>query len=128
MKRLLLVALVLGLMISPEIKAAPADCAQVLTPMGYESITVGATAIGFTSTLITPTGGTPAQYALVTVETNDLRYREDGVSPTNSEGHLVPDGQTIEVCGQTTLQRVRFIEAVEAANATIKVSYYKPTN
>lgn len=128
MKRLIVVALLLIPAIGLD--AAPDNCTAnpVLNPMGYESITVGSTAIGFTATVYAPSGVGPADFALVTVETASLRYREDGVNPTTSEGHLVAESQILKVCGQRSIQLVRFIEAVEADAATIKVSYFRGGN
>lgn len=90
---------------------------QGYRPVGYESITGGTTAaFGLT----VPVG---AQAALVTVETQALRYRVDGTDPTNTEGHLSPAGDTLWL-DVYELSRWRARSTSTTTATTVRVTYY----
>lgn len=74
---------------------------------------------GSDTTLTVPTGAT---HALVTVDTGggDLRYWEDGSSPSSSAGLLVPAGGAAEL---TNLANVKMRSTV--GTVSINVSYRK---
>lgn len=93
-----------------------------LDVIGYESITVSSTAIGFTAGTYAPAGRPAAVYAYVTTETNSIRFRADGVPPTSSEGHLVAAPGAFEVCGTPAIINLSMIRA--SADATAKATYY----
>lgn len=78
----------------------------------YEAITVSNTAIGFTSVAY--------NYALVTVETDSIRFRVDGTDPTSSEGHKLDPGDTVELLGGNAILYFRAIRT--SSDATIRVS------
>lgn len=82
-------------------------------PLGYQQI-LDLTA----STALTVPAG--AIYAIVTPETNAVRWRDDGVAPTAGIGYPLPVGAELEVTSQLTV--IRFIEAT--ASATLSVAYY----
>lgn len=129
MKRLIVAALLLISAIGLD--AAPDNCTAnpVLNPMGYESITVGDAVQSFSSSVYAPSGVGPADFAVVTVEDSPLRYRVDGVNPTLSEGHLLAISQVVKVCGQRSIQLIRFIDSEEATtDAVLKVSYFRGGN
>lgn len=77
---------------------------QEVSAMGHESITVAATAIGFTSGTITPATGRPASRAFVTAETAQMRYTYDGTTPTSSIGHLLDVGDILVIEGIINVQ------------------------
>lgn len=60
----------------------------------YESVTVGATAIGMTATAAK---GVLPQAALVEVQDAAIRFRTDGTSPTATEGHQADPGDVIHL-------------------------------
>lgn len=67
----------------------------------YESITVADTAIGITAGYL-PSAVTGCQYwkdinLRCTLETAQVRYRVDGTSPTNSEGHVLNAGDVLRI-------------------------------
>jgi hypothetical protein len=89
----------------------------------YESITVN-TAIGFTAAKISRAisgSGRQADYVMVTVETDQIRYRLDGVAPTSSEGHLVAAGDGFEINGALFISNFLAIKVTN--NATIRCTY-----
>ena len=94
------------------------------TAQGYATLAVSTTAVALPAAL----SGTKenAQAAYVTVETNSVRYRVDGVDPTATEGHLMPATVGPEtglwIYGSMNVVRARFIRA--SADGTVKVTYY----
>jgi hypothetical protein len=89
-------------------------------PKAFETITVAATAIGITSSLLTN-----ARAAYLTVEGASLRYRIDGTAPTSSVGHLVPNGGSIWLSDKTkaSLSNLRMIRT-GSTSATVSVTIY----
>lgn len=103
---------------------------QVFTQaVGFEQISVAATAVGFTTTQYRnkASGGIDARIALVTLEgtagTNDIRYTFDGTTPTTSVGHLLPAGQAIVVRGLGNITKFRAIRA-GSTSGVISVTYF----
>jgi len=90
--------------------------------VGYESITVGAIAIGFTAAVLATTPLPLA--AFLSVEdagVAGMRFRIDGTSPTAAEGHLLHDEDSITISGLGDLNRFRAIRV--GASVTIRVTY-----
>lgn len=77
----------------------------------------GLTVVSSTS-LTVPTGAT---VAIITVEGQSVRYRDDGTAPTASTGMLLAAGTTLIYTG--TLASLEFIQTT--ATATIDVAYYR---
>jgi hypothetical protein len=123
--RLILAGLVLLAVVSHEATAGPNGCTNdgTLVPMGDEQITVSSTSIGFTTGTFAPTGSGPAVLATFVVETNGVRYRDNGLAPTSSVGIPMAATSAWNVCGVTTIKRARFIR--QTADATVSVSYYR---
>jgi len=67
---------------------------------GYEKL-APTTSTGISASLLLPSTGNyadnPARAALVSVETNPIRYRMDGTAPTATEGLLLPAGSYLTV-------------------------------
>ena len=93
----------------------------------YEAITVSNTAIGCTAAKLsfTPTLGQirKAHEIHVTIETDSVRYRFDGGTPTSSVGHLATAGTVISVKGPHNLARFLMIRVTGDASAKITYSY-----
>lgn len=86
-----------------------------LAPIGYESLSVGATAVGLTIPA-------RAEQAYGVLEDNAVRYRDDGTDPTADEGLLLPTGSVVVICSPS-LGRIKFISDTGAAGI-LKVAYY----
>lgn len=95
---------------------------QELSAMGHESITVGATAVGFTTATVAPATGRPASRAFVTAETAQMRYTYDGTTPTSSVGHILDIGDILVVEGISNVQAFKAIR-VTSTSGTIKATY-----
>lgn len=96
---------------------------DVTAAYGYQQITVLTASTGLTVPTVsnqTGIGGTPS-VALIIVEGQSVRWRDDGVAPTASVGMLLPVGTVFMYDGDLT--RIRFIQT--AATAILNVSYYK---
>lgn len=85
---------------------------------GYEQVIVGEVAVG-----LNPPAG--SESCVIYVESRDVRYRDDGISPTDSLGMVITSGQTITYHGD--LSAIKFIRTGVALSSTAKinVSYYR---
>lgn len=89
---------------------------SVLAPLGYQQRTISNSAVGFTSV---PAGST---MAVVTIEDDDIRWRDDGTSPTSSVGMIAKQDSTITFENLGNLSAIKFIRIT--ADAKINVSFY----
>lgn len=83
--------------------------------LGYQQITSLSAASGLTI----PTGTDPT-YCLIIPESQAVRWRDDGGTPTASVGMPLDPGTPLQYDGD--LNRIKFIEVV--AGAKLNVSYY----
>jgi hypothetical protein len=90
--------------------------------MGYQQISSLSSATGLTVPEVDPVSGLKAMptIALITPETNTVRWRDDGVNPTASVGMPLAAGVTLQYDGD--LKKIKFIE--QTASAKINISYY----
>lgn len=83
-----------------------------LYPLGYEQISSLGSAVGLTVP-------TDAVLALITVESSDVRWRDDGVDPTATVGMVIAADDELFYIG--VLSSIKFI----GAGAVVNVSYYR---
>lgn len=90
--------------------------------LGYQQITGLSVAKGLTVPTIDPNTGltVKANFALITPDTNGVRWRDDGTNPTASIGMPLAAGVTLQYDGD--LSKIKFIEST--ASAVLNVSYY----
>ena len=81
--------------------------------LGYQQIT----SLSSSTALTVPAGAT---MALIVPETQNVRWRDDGVAPTATVGMPVLTNTSMSYDGD--LQKIRFIAAT--AGAVLNVSYY----
>lgn len=86
-----------------------------MTNLGHEVLTISDTAIGFQDI---PDG---AQHAHITIESQPVRMRDDGVAPTASVGTPYNEGDKEYYTGN--LGMVKFIRSGDT-DATAQVRYY----
>lgn len=101
-------------------------------PVGYarfatlsSAITVGSTAptAGTVYTSLTLNGvGVQPRRALIDVETQSVRVRDDGTAPTGTEGQLIRANAQQEIVGTDAIRNLKIIEA--AASAVVTIRYY----
>ena len=88
------------------------------TPLGFQALTVTS---GAAVALTVPAA---ANMAVISVENNSIRTRDDGTNPTTTVGFLVFPGNSIELQSLTVLNATKFI-AVDATDATLSIQYYQ---
>lgn len=86
----------------------------IIQPNGYQQIT----SLSSATALTIPAG---TSYAVVCVETQAVRWRDDGVAPTSTVGQPIPAAQCIAYPAPSP--NLQFIE--QTASAKINASYYK---
>jgi hypothetical protein len=90
----------------------PASREGNVNPIGYEKLTGLSTAKGLTIK--------GSSYVLLKAEGQGVRWRDDGVNPTVSEGMLLDAGEEFWYTGSPLA--IKFIEAV--AGATVYAAHY----
>lgn len=97
-----------------------------------ETVTVSNVVKQLTSATFAPTANCGptvdqcrADYALITVETDCLRYWPNGTNPSTTVGHKVCDGGTFSVSGYHNILNLKMIRITN--DVTIQVSYYRFT-
>jgi hypothetical protein len=85
-----------------------------LEPLGYQQIT----SLSAATALTIPEG---ARAAIIEAETQAVRWRDDGTSPTASVGMPLASGADFLYTGK--LSKLKFIE--QTASAKLNVCYYR---
>lgn len=93
----------------------------ITTVLGYEQITTLTASTALTVPIRDVNGLScrPA-IAIITPETQGVRWRDDGVAPTASIGMPLAAGVTLQYDGDIT--KIRFIE--QTASAKLNITYY----
>jgi hypothetical protein len=93
----------------------------ITTRLGYQQITSLSSATGLTVPVKDVQGlSCKPSIALITPETQAVRWRDDGVNPTASVGMPLAVGVTLQYDGDLT--QIKFIE--QTGSAKINISYY----
>lgn len=89
--------------------------------LGYQQITSlsSATALTVPQKDIAGLAGSP-RIAIITPETQGVRWRDDGVAPTASVGMPLAAGVTLQYDGDLT--KIQFIE--QTGGAKLNITYY----
>lgn len=82
--------------------------------MGTEALTVSSVAVSLTL----PRG---AEMAVVSLETANIRYKDDGTSPTASVGVLLAPGGLLIIC-PGSIGTIKFI--AQTSDALLNIAYY----
>ena len=93
-----------------------------LIPFNFETITVSTAAIGFTASILA--SDPKPKKIIITVETQQIRYRMDGTDPSATVGHLLNPMDSLVLEGYSQLNGTKFIRK-GSADATIMVSYLR---
>ena len=88
------------------------------SPLGFQKLTVSSSAVGPTKPTVTPT----VRAITVTVETNSIRYRIDGSDPTTTDGHLLYDGDVLDITNVNSVNSLKMIAA--GSDATVQITFY----
>ena len=95
---------------------------DVTSIFGYQQIT-GLSSVKSLTVPVKDTNGisTTPTVAIISVEGQPVRYRDDGVAPTATVGMPIPNGGVLTYDGD--LANIKFIE--QSSGAILNVSYYK---
>lgn len=89
--------------------------------LGYQQITSLSSAQSLSVPSVDANGlAVKPSIALITPETQGVRWRDDGTDPTSSVGMPLAAGVTLQYDGD--LKKIRFIE--QTASAKLNISYY----
>lgn len=93
----------------------------VTTRLGYQQITSLSASTGLTVPSVDLNGlACKPSIAIITAETQAVRWRDDDVAPTATVGMPLAAGSTLQYDGD--LSKIRFIE--QTASAKINITYY----
>ena len=93
----------------------------ITTRLGYQQITTLTSAQSLTVPTRDVNGlSVKPSIALITPETQGVRWRDDGVAPTASVGMPLAAGVTLQYDGDLT--QIKFIE--QTASAKLNIAYY----
>ncbi len=93
----------------------------ITTRLGYQQITSLSSATGLTVPQTDLNGlACKPTLAIITAETQAVRWRDDETAPTASVGMPLAAGATLQYDGDLT--KIRFIE--QTASAKLNISYY----
>ena len=93
----------------------------VTTRLGYQQITSLSSAVGLTVPSVDVNGlACKPSIAIITAESQAVRWRDDGTDPSGTVGMPLASGATLQYDGDLT--KIRFIE--QAASAKLNITYY----
>ncbi len=87
----------------------------------YEAITVSSASIGFTASKLDPASSKPTSKVFCTVETDQVRFRYDGGTPTDAIGHLANSGDRFTITGYESIVKFRAIRVT--TDASLKCTF-----
>jgi hypothetical protein len=90
-------------------------------PVDFETITVSNTAIGLTASKVD--ASPKPKRVLISVETAQCRFREDGTDPDATTGHILNPMDSMLVEGYPRIKNIKFIRT-GANDAKLMVTYY----
>ena len=94
-----------------------------MEPRGFQQIAAATLANSTALTIPTGTDGLTPDFCIVHPDTQNVRWRDDGVAPTAAIGMRLLVGAERIIDGPAAMKAVRFI--VETAGANLNVSYYR---
>lgn len=101
---------------APAVTTISAD----LTPLGYVKTTAAEMNAGINLSTFAPVGAT---MAILQMETQAARWRDDGVAPTTANGINLPVLQDMVVNGAAEIAALKLINAV--AGGMLNMSFYR---
>lgn len=88
-----------------------------MLPKGYQKISVSDSPIG----LDFPSG---SNYAIISVENGGVRFRDDGVNPTNNSGFPIGKNQNMSLYTENILRTIRFVRS-SSVDSIININFYQ---
>lgn len=101
--------------------------AGIHDPYGFQTLSVSNAVVSFSNAHVFAVGkvgiDSKAERAYMTVQTNSIRVRWDGGTPTQGNGHLLASGDAIEILGPKAIQQFKMI--AEGSAAVVFITYEK---
>lgn len=102
---------------------------RALNVVDYSTLTVSTTAVGLDSASPAlsqgKVNGTIVRRMLITSETDSVRWRADGTSPTSAVGHVLAKDETLSFTGanyKQLLAKIKFIRVT--SDATLSITFF----
>jgi hypothetical protein len=91
-----------------------------------ESVTVSTTAVSLAAATIGggTTGKPEARYCFLSLATAAIRWRVDGIAPTDTVGHIMASASSLEIYGAANIKRFQAIRD-DAADGILTVSCWE---
>jgi len=90
--------------------------------IGFEEIVVDIGVAGLNPAVFQPAVGEPAAKAFITAEGGAMRYRIDGLNPTDTSGHPLLDSDFLELKSIYLIRKFRVIKQ-SATAGKLTVTY-----
>jgi hypothetical protein len=90
--------------------------------IGFEEIVVDVGVVGLNPAIFQPAIGDPAAKAFITAEGGAMRYRIDGLDPTDTSGHPLLDSDFLELKSIYLIRKFRVIKQ-SATAGKLTVTY-----
>lgn len=94
-----------------------------MAPRGFQQIVAATLAASTGLTIPIGSDGLEPDFCVIHPDTQNVRWRDDGVAPTASVGMRLLVGAELRIYGTAAMRAVRFI--VETAGANLNVTYYR---
>ncbi|KKN49969.1 hypothetical protein LCGC14_0637700 [marine sediment metagenome] len=91
----------------------------------FATLAVSSTAVGLADASPAINAGATVRRAVITVETDSVRFRTDGTAPTSAEGHILYAADVLEFMDanyESVLNLIQFIRVT--TDAALKITYY----
>jgi len=93
--------------------------------VAYATLTVSNVGAGVGLSSASTPITTKTKRAIITVETDQVRWRGDGTAPSSTEGHLLNNGDSLQFLDanyESLLRAILFIRVT--ADAKLKITYF----
>ncbi len=91
----------------------------------YATLTVSNTSVGLASASPALAAGHTVKRAVISVETDAVRWRADGTAPTSAEGHLLNVGDYLNLVDADYTSFLSAIHFIRVTNdAALKITYF----
>lgn len=129
MRNFILASLLFTFTATTQAQSPQFNVTQYRAGFAKETLTVSSVAKILTAATYAPTvtgvpaNQTRADYCLITVETDSIRYWPTGSAPTSAQGHLITAGGSFYIYGYNNIKNLQMIRVT--TDATVQVSYYR---
>lgn len=91
-------------------------------PLGFQKLVVSGTAVGFTNPIDYAGKSIEPSAVSFICETDQIRFRVDGIDPDASTGVLVEKGDLVELTNPKAIKKFKAIKVTN--DATLQIHYF----